>query len=377
MATVVDRWDKEPDKRNGMRWQVRWKDEQKRDRRKAFDRKVDADRFRAKIEHDLNVGTYRDPRSGAMLFGDYADIWFASQLQIRPSTQELYEGWISNHLKPAFGRIPMGQLNVTHGRDYLADDSRTVSTRRRTFSMARRILDGAIAEQLIAHNPFTPLRLPKDTPREANFLTLLELEELVARTHPHYKTLVRTAGLLGLRQGELFGLHPDNLDLEGQTVRVVEQLTTTSGKPQRVELKTHSSKRSVAIPMALVEDLHEQLTERSSREFVFTSNQGGPIQKRNFLRRVWEPARISLGRPELRFHDLRHTAATIAIATGAHPKAIQDRLGHSSIQVTLDRYGHLMPGTDADVASGIDDLITRLSIDFGVSKAASELTDIR
>lgn len=363
MATVVDRWDKEPDKRNGMRWQVRWKDEQKRDRRKAFERKVDADRFSATVQHDLNFGTYRDPRSGHMLFGDYADIWFASQLQIRPSTRELYEGWINNHLKPALGRTPLAQLNVTHGRDYLADNSRTISTRRRTFSMARRILNDAIAEQLIAHNPFTPLRLPKDTPREANFLTLLELEELVAVTHPHYRTLVRTAGLLGLRQGELFGLHPDNLDLTRRTVRVVEQLTTTGGTPQRVELKTQSSKRSVAIPMALIEELQEQLGERASHEFVFTSNHGGPIQKRNFLRRVWEPARTSLGRPELRFHDLRHTAATIAIATGAHPKAIQDRLGHSSIQVTLDRYGHLMPGTDADVASGIDYLITHLNME--------------
>jgi integrase len=107
----------------------------------------------------------------------------------------------------------------------------------------------------------------------------------------------------------------------------------------------------------MLSELHEQLTQRASSDYVFTAVQGGPIRKSTFLRRYWKPAVTASGIEGLRFHELRHTAAAIAIQAGAHPKAIQARLGHSSITVTLDRYGHLMPGTDQTVADGIDQLV--------------------
>jgi integrase len=357
MAGVIDRWAAETNKQNGKRWQVRWKDEHRRNRRRAFARKVDAERFAAHIQHQLDIGAYRDPRQGNVPFAEYAWQWFESQHQLRPATRTLYEGWLRNHLVPEFGSISLRRIGITQGRNYLNNESRTPNTRRRTFTLLRRIIDDAIAEQLIDHNPLTPLRLPKAPEREASFVTLKELERLVLATHPHFRTLIRTAAFLGLRQGELFGLHPDNVDLQARQVRVIEQLSAATDPPQRVEVKTQSSRRSVAVPGFLIPELHDQLEHRASQEFVFPAVEGGPIRKSNFTRRIWEPARQQAGLPELRFHELRHSAATFAIQAGAHPKAVQSRLGHSSIKVTLDRYGHLMPGADELVAENLDLLV--------------------
>jgi integrase len=93
---------------------------------------------------------------------------------------------------------------------------------------------------------------------------------------------------------------------------------------------------------------------------VFPTPAGEPMRRSNFARRVWAPATQAAGVDGLRFHDLRHTAVALAIQQGAHPKAIQERLGHSSVTVTLDRYGHLYEGLDGDLADGLD-LVLRQS----------------
>lgn len=90
---------------------------------------------------------------------------------------------------------------------------------------------------------------------------------------------------------------------------------------------------------------------------VFPSPLGEPLRRSNFTRRVWTPATDALGLQGLRFHDLRHTAVALAIRQGAHPKAIQERMGHSSVTVTLDRYGHLYEGLDGRIADGLDELL--------------------
>ena len=319
MATVIDRHALEPDKKSGKRWQVLWRDEQRKQRRRAFERKADADQFCARITHELNTGTYRDPRAGDIPFSDYSETWFASQLQLRTATRTQTSGLLKNHINPMFGRISLNKITVDHGRRFLANEDRSEAVARKAFMLIRRILNDAVSERLINHNPLQSLQLPKEKRSEAGFLTLDELHTLVAHTHPHFQALVLSAGFLGLRQ-ELFGLHPDNLDLKARQVRVIEKLSKHSNPPQREELKTKASRRTVSIPAFLVEVLDEQLHQRASNDFVFTSIEGGPIRASNFNRRHWNPARKAAGLPDFKFHGLRHTAAAIAIQTGAHPK---------------------------------------------------------
>lgn len=363
MAAVVDRWKSEPERKGkGKRWLVRYKDDSRQDRRKAFERKVDAERYAREVERQLDIGTYRDPSASDVPFGDYAASWLDTRYDLRPSTKSLYKGFIENHLQPRLGVISMGRLRPAHGHEYLAQaikDGVSESLTRKTMVLAKSIMSSAVEDGLLAMNPFSPVRLPKEKPREAQCFTSEELTALLNAVTPHYRCFVLTAAVLGLRFGELCGLRPVDLDLLHGRIQVTGQLVEWDGKPKRVEPKTEASIRTVAVPPFLVSELNEQLSERSSKEYVFTSFDRGPIRKSNFNRRHWQPALKKVGLEGRVFHELRHTAVAFAIEAGAHPKAIQDRIGHASITTTLNVYGHLMPGLDSRLAERLDERLSK------------------
>ena len=358
MAAVIDRWGTEPERQGrGKRWQVRWKDDLRADRRKAFDRKSDAYRFAREIERQLDIGTYQDPRVGDVPFGEFSIRWLESRYDLRPPTVSLYTGFLRNHLIPEVGGVHLSRMRPAHGREYMASrKARGVSdtTLRKTMVLAKQILKAAVEEGLIATNPFGPVKLPRQHAREMRFLTPEQLNNLLESMTPHYCCMVLTAAVLGLRFGEVTGLRPEDLDLLHGQVMVTGQLAEWHGKPQRVEPKTDASFRTVAIPDVLKVELEDQLSQRSSAQYLFTSRSGGPIRKSNFNRRHWQPAVRAAGLEGLVFHELRHTAVAFAIDAGAHPRAIQARLGHASITTTLDVYGHRMPGLDDRLAEALD-----------------------
>jgi integrase len=145
------------------------------------------------------------------------------------------------------------------------------------------------------------------------------------------------------------------VDLLRRQVAVVQQLTEVNGALSIGPPKTAAGRRTVSVPSFLVDLLAEQLGERAEPGgLVFPAPAGGPMRRSNFRRRSWASATRAAGLEGLRFHDLRHTAVALAIAEGAHPKSIQSRIGHSSIVTTLDRYGHLFPALDEQIAEGID-----------------------
>ena len=185
------------------------------------------------------------------------------------------------------------------------------------------------------------------------------MSRLAAAVGSDWEVLVYTAAYAGLRWGELAGLRPARIDLGRRTITVVEQLNELSGHLDWGPPKTAAGRRAVSIPGALAELLAAQLDRitvvRSG--LVFPTPFGEPMRRSNFARRIWTPATTALGLDGLRFHDLRHTAVALAISQGAHPKALQERMGHSSVTVTLDRYGHLYDGLDGQIADGLDDLL--------------------
>ena len=122
MASIVDRHATETGKQGGKRWQVRWRDDRNVQRRKAFAKKAEAERFASQIEHEINTGSYRDPRAGQIPFDEYARLWLQSQVQLRDSTKALYCGAVENHLIPFFGGMPLNRITVETGRQFLAVD---------------------------------------------------------------------------------------------------------------------------------------------------------------------------------------------------------------------------------------------------------------
>lgn len=156
------------------------------------------------------------------------------------------------------------------------------------------------------------------------------------------------------------GLRRTNLDLDNRRVLIIGTLEEVGGTLRYVEeTKTKSSRRTLSLPSSLVGILKEHLALVPAAEFVFVGPEGGLLRRNNFRRRFWKPALAAAHLDEqLRFHDLRHTCASILIAAGGHPKEIQARLGHASIVTTMDRYGHLFPA----LGSQLDD---RLDGEFG------------
>jgi integrase len=191
------------------------------------------------------------------------------------------------------------------------------------------------------------------------FLSPNEIQRLADAIDARYRAMIYTAAYTGLRAGELVGLRLEHLNLLHGQITVSETISEDA-KGTLIAGPTKTGKlRTVPIPRALAAMLEEQLAAHPNPSgHVFGAPEGGPLRYHNFRRRFFAPALASaaLGRP-VRFYDLRHSHAAMLIAQGARAKAIQERLGDSSIRVTLDRYGHILPALEADLVGRLDDTL--------------------
>jgi integrase len=199
------------------------------------------------------------------------------------------------------------------------------------------------------------IRPPRRERSEMRFLDWSEVERLASETIEPYGNLIRFACLSGLRQGELFALRDRAADLERRTL-VVE---AGARDGQLIPTKTTAGRRQVRLSAEALRILREQLLARVANDLglVFPTPGGSVWRKDNFMARVFRPAVRRAELAPLRFHDLRHTYAALMVAAGAHPKLLQAQLGHTSINVTLNTYGHLFPDAFADVGPALDHLV--------------------
>jgi integrase len=171
---------------------------------------------------------------------------------------------------------------------------------------------------------------------------------------PRFRALIYTAAYTGMRAGEPAALRVARLNLLAGTVDVVESMMELGGELVVGPPKTGAP--GLTLPRFLAEMLGDHIGRYPSRDgFVFSMAGGGPVRQRNFYRRYFKPAVLSTGLPEgLHFHSLRHTCAAFLIANGRHMEEVKDHLGHSSIRVTSDRYGHLFPNARKALAESLD-----------------------
>jgi integrase len=185
-----------------------------------------------------------------------------------------------------------------------------------------------------------------------------QVHELAEAIDPRYRVMVLTAAYTGLRWGETAGLQLPNIDFLRRSLRVTGTLVEVSGQVSLGPPKTKRSARKLSISRTLADEIGVHIGRYPDSDgWIFPAPEGGPIRATNWRRRVWAPAVSAAGLEPMRFHDLRHTHASMLIAQGEHPKVIAERLGHSSITVTLDVYGHLMPGMDERVADRLEILM--------------------
>jgi integrase len=355
------------------RWDVRYWDPQRRQRTRTFQRKIDADKFANLVETDIARGEWLDPDLAKETFGDWASRWLLTTGGRAPKTRERYESTLRRHLLPRFENTPVSRITHPAVLALLADlDSSGASlhTARNVRAVLRLVLELARRSGAIRVNPVDGATLPMPPPTEMVFLTADQIATLASEVanrhsagdgragtiHPDYGLLVRFAGFTGLRAGEIVALRTAAIDTMRGRAHVLASATEAYGRIHVGPPKT-KQRRSVPIPKSLVDELAQHLAGKGESDFVFTSAQGDMLRYSNFYRRHFKPAVSRAGLPEAtRFHDLRHSFAALLIAEGAHPKAIMEWLGHSSIQVTLGTYGHLFRNLEASLVDALDEV---------------------
>lgn len=342
------------------RYRVRWWANESQ-RSKTFSKFEDARRFKAMLEGDLANGTYIDPKEGQVTVKEYAERWFETVIDIRPSTKDRV-GLAKRHVIAEFGNLPLSGVTHQHITTWVAASMvkyQPASVRKNVFTL-RRIMEAAVHEGLIKSNPASNVRLPAQNHKEQRYLDRKQIEALVGAVSPRYKALVLLAIYGGFRFGEITALRRFNVDFTKNTVRVSHTLVDLNGYLTLGPPKTKTSIRTVTLPRSIMVQLGQHMDKYVSQNedaFLFTHANGNPLRRGWFRNSVWIPAINSVGLDGLRVHDLRHTFVSLWVALGRNPKEVSKVAGHSSVAFTLDRYGHLYEQDDEGLSDALDRML--------------------
>ena len=346
------------------RFQVRYQDPSSHAMRTAprtFPTKTEAARWLSVVEADSLRGQWVDPAQGSMLFSELADRWFATKLHLRPTTRLQYTYLLSKHIVPTFGDRPIGKITTLDVQTWIAGrhaSGLSANSVAKAYKVLRMVMEAGVDAGLILRNPCRVKGAAMERLPEMQAATPEQVAAIAEAVEPRYRALVLMAAYSGLRWGELAGLRQKHLDPLHKRVRVVEQLLEVNGHLSHAAPKTTAGTRTVALPQFLVEVLVDHLGRFSppgADALVFTTPEGTPLRRENFRRRVWYPAVRAVGMEGFRFHDLRHTNATLAASSGAPLVALMRRLGHASPAAAI-RYQHKVNGQDEAIALHLDSL---------------------
>jgi integrase len=305
--------------------------------------------------------------------GEYLLQWLeTSKPSVRPKTWRQYSQIIRQHIVPDLGNIKLRDLRPDHIQAFYTAKL-GAGTGARSVRLIHAVLHRALAQalkwSLITRNPASVVDKPKLKRIEMNIWNAQQVRTfLEVIDEDRLEALFYLAVTTGLREGELLGLLWTDLDWETARLQVQRQLQRI---PRQglvlVEPKSDAGRRPVSLgPIAL--DKLRKHRERQQQEqlfagerwqehnLIFTSTIGTPMDPRNLVR-IFKALLQQAGLPDIRFHDLRHTAATLMLQQGVHPKVVQERLGHSSITLTLDTYSHVLPTLQEDAAAKLEGLL--------------------
>lgn len=341
------------------KWRARYRDAAGREHARHFDRKVDATRWLASVEVAKARGEWVDPALAKVKVGAWADTWLTGQAHLKPSTRARYELALDRHVLPAWENVPLNAVTYAEVCSWVAELTdlglapATVRYAHRVFSL---LLTHAVRDGRLARNPAEGVRLPRVARSEPVFLDHAQVERLADAAAP-YGLLIRFLAYTGLRWGEMSALRVRHLDLLRRRLRVEAAFVEVKGELVEGSPKTHQA-RTVPLPRFLIDDLAAHVDGRGPDDLVFTGPAGAPLRNSNFRRRHWDRAVKACGLDGVTPHDLRHTAASLAVAAGANVKAVQRMLGHASAAMTLDVYAGLF-GDDLDTVADLLDAAAR------------------
>jgi len=311
--------------------------------------------------------------SDKLTLATYLVDWLkTAQSSIRPRTWARYEQYVRVHATPTLGRVPLAKISPQHLQHLYRsrlDAGLSATTVAHLHAVMHRALRQAERWGLVARNVVALVDPPRGARREMTTLSAEQARALIhAAKDDRYGALYVVAVTSGMRQGELLGLRWRDVDLTAGTVHVRTTLQRAGDSLAFVEPKTSHSRRQVLLTELAVSAMRRhrvaQTSERlrlgaawEDNDLVFANEIGRPVEASNLLRRSFLPLLRRAGIPRLRFHDLRHTAATLMLGRGVHPKIVSEMLGHSQVGLTLDVYSHVTPTMQREAASALDGLL--------------------
>lgn len=374
MATVV----KETDPKRKA-WRADFRDQNNKRRKKWFDRKADAEKWlRAKVE-EVEKGTYI-PESRVPTFEAIAaDFLETKKHNVRDTTLEQYRQHIECHLNPALGEIKVNRVKYPEINAYMLGklealqvwqdtpkDKRTGkkaisrSTIRKTIVTLGSVLKHAARSKYCEYNPSVDLpEVPQEeVRREEKRVRYFDHEQAVKliaaadKKNQKIGTLIFVAIFTGLRQGELLGLEWPDVDLDQSVIHVRRSFNHNKVR----DTKSEASYRTVDLGKEAVRRLREWkiACPPTERNLVFPSNVGNHINARNLYNRVYKPLLEKAELPDLTFHELRHTYATLMLDNGVDAKRLQAQMGHTTIDLIYKTYGHLIEDRDRTAANSLE-----------------------
>lgn len=321
------------------RWLVRYRTPAGQQRAKTFTRKADASRFVVSVEGDKASGRFVDPRRQTVTVADWAAKWLAGKANLALKTRETYEHMVNAHILPAWGSVPIGRVTHVDLQSWLAGIDRSPATVHKVAQVMSQILALGVRDGRLAVNPAVGLDLPAVRQPAKQYLTHHQVDAL-AGACGEWGLLVRFLAYTGLRFGEMAALKVGRVDFLRRRAHIVESATPVRGV-MTVGTTKGGKERAVPLPRFLIDDLAVQAAGKGRDELLFTSVRGGTLRSRQFQRDTFTAAAAEVGLEGLTPHELRHTAASLAIAAGADVKVVQTMLGHEKASMTLDLYGHL------------------------------------
>jgi integrase len=325
------------------------------------------DELRA-IEDMLSKGVYL-PHANTPMFLDVARDWLEhKKLKLRETTWEVYEGHVRNHF-PDLDYLKINRITIATVEKFINDrqaQGMNLGTLRKILVTLGQILSYAVRHKYLDHNPLKEAERPRDQAQlngddevctqDIKILTPAQINAFLAQViESKYRTLFVLAVFSGARQGELLGLRWGDVDWESCQLAI--QRTFNNGR--LFNPKTQTSKRKIDLGPTVMKELKKWrlACPKNGLDLVFPNEAGNHINNKNMLRRHFRPALKAAGCPAVRFHDLRHTYASLLIAQGENIKYIQNQLGHASPTITLNVYAHLMKDRNPEAAQRLENAV--------------------
>lgn len=364
--------EKKPRHGRGKRWRVTVIGLDGERETEAFDRKVDAETFRDAATTRLTTGTYVTEKAGLATIADVWEQYLSHQKPggTRARRESAWRTWVS----PKWATLSVRDVQRSGVKAWMVemtDKGAKPTTVESAMEVLRGILQVAVDDKRLAENVARGHKLPARTEPPKVYLSHEQVRELADAIDARYRTLVLFLAYAGLRFGEAAALSVQDVDFLRRQVYVRQQVSEVEGKLSWTPTKG-KRRRHVPVPKFLIEPLSTQCQGKKRADQVFTAPEGGVLRLNTWRERTWNACMDALrhvddqGVPHRDFpdatpHDLRHTAASLAVQAGANVKALQIMLGHKSATLTLDTYAELFPEDLEQVSKKLDAAVEALS----------------